>query len=257
MKLLNILKECPICYLNFHPYSRDRGKTTTFCSIKCKNKNQLGISPANKGIFGVYKASEETKIKMSINNGKYWLGKKHSQETKLKISNKLKLIKPQYNKGKKLSEETKLKISNTLKRKGIKPTVHTSTLPTNPLLGKPRIKARGSRNPNWKGGVTPINAAIRTSLEYKNWRRKVFERDNYTCTNCKIRGGNLEADHIKPFALYAELRFEISNGRTFCRPCHKKIGWRGKCKRELRHDSELIEGYLPKPSVDKIVPDPY
>ena len=76
-------------------------------------------------------------------------------------------------------------------------------------------------NPNWKGGVTPINEKIRKTIEYTLWRTAVFMRDEYTCTQCGAdKGGNLEADHIKPFSLYPELRFAIDNGRTLCHDCH-------------------------------------
>jgi 5-methylcytosine-specific restriction endonuclease McrA len=79
----------------------------------------------------------------------------------------------------------------------------------------------GSNNNNWKGGITPENHKIRTSPEYHAWRQAVFERDNYTCVFCGKKGGELNADHIRPFAKYPDLRFEVLNGRTLCFPCHK------------------------------------
>lgn len=84
-------------------------------------------------------------------------------------------------------------------------------------------KKIGELASNWKGGITPINVRIRNSKEYKVWRLNVFERDNYTCIICGYNKGHiLQADHIKPFAYYPELRFDVSNGRTLCKPCHEK-----------------------------------
>lgn len=74
---------------------------------------------------------------------------------------------------------------------------------------------------NWQGGITKESTVIRNSVEMKLWRKAVFERDNYKCVFCGS-GGKLNADHIKPFAYFPELRFAIDNGRTLCVECHKK-----------------------------------
>lgn len=64
--------------------------------------------------------------------------------------------------------------------------------------------------------------SIKQSHEYKVWRKSVFEKNCYTCQVCKQRGGELQADHIKPQSIFPELRFDLNNGRTLCRPCHLK-----------------------------------
>jgi len=85
---------------------------------------------------------------------------------------------------------------------------------------------------SFKKGFVPWNKGIgdktskleklRHSLSYRDWRSTVFKRDDYTCQECKTRGGILNSDHIKSFAHYPELRFDIDNGRTLCIECHRK-----------------------------------
>jgi len=100
--------------------------------------------------------------------------------------------------------------------------------------------ASGSNSYTWRGGITPIVMKIRLSKEMQQWRKKVFARDNYTCVLCSQRGGNLEADHIMPFSLYPDLRFNVDNGRTLCNPCHRSYG------------AKVTHGKLIKPAVLKI-----
>src|SRR5690606_4838553 len=73
---------------------------------------------------------------------------------------------------------------------------------------------------NYKGGISAENHIIRNSTNIKIWRAKVFERDDFTCKHCHTIGGILHAHHIKFFADYPQLRFDVSNGITLCKNCH-------------------------------------
>lgn len=128
-----------------------------------------------------------------------------SEETKIKISKSLKGI-PK-------SKETRDKISKS--QKGRKKPMSLET------RMKISLSHRGEKHYNWKGGVTSINRKIRSGIEYRLWREAVFKRDDWTCIWCGQRGGKLNADHIKPFSVFPELRFAIDNGRTLCEPCHR------------------------------------
>jgi 5-methylcytosine-specific restriction endonuclease McrA len=177
-----------------------------------------------------FKYSEESRRKMSLSQK----GRKHSPETIHKMS--------QWQIGKKLSDETKRKISESEKGKKVFISEEHRKKLSKALKGRKmseqdkvkmsigrRGKLTGSMNHAWKGGVTSVHQKIRHSVEYRLWRTAVFERDNYTCIWCgDNRGGNLNADHIKPFALYPELRFAIDNGRTLCVPCHKTTDTYGR-----------------------------
>lgn len=92
---------------------------------------------------------------------------------------------------------------------------------------KMRLSSLGELASNWKGGVSSENEKIRKSGRYKAWRDAVFKRDNYTCQICNDRSATgkrveLHADHIKQFAYHPKLRFELTNGRTLCAPCHRQ-----------------------------------
>ena len=109
--------------------------------------------------------------------------------------------------GKHHTEETKLALSK----------IH---------IANPKFKKEGEEHWNWQGGISCENHQARNTQELKNWRRAVYQRDNYTCQRCGVKGTRkhrLNAHHIKPFAKYPELRFEVSNGITLCYNCHKLL----------------------------------
>lgn len=164
-------------------------------NVLIKNIMPKGIYKHKRGknnpLYGRH-VSKEVREKIS----KTLMGYLRSEETKKKMS--------EYWKGRKLSEATKKKLSIA-------------------KTGKKMILVMGENHWNWKGGITDLRTKLWHSVEYKTWRKTVFERDNYTCRWCDDNtGGNLEAHHIKEQSNYPELRFVISNGLTLCQECHNK-----------------------------------
>lgn len=193
----------------------------------------------SKGVKKAYKQDSTYAKRISETRKRKYLeqGFLNSPETRRKISFSLKGKIP-WNKdliGRKNSKETRKKISKALMghrgwnkgisawNKGIK-----GAMPS------------GENHHNWKGGVTSVNKAIRESFEYEEWRKSVFERDLYTCQFCGEVGGKLNADHIKRFSDYPELRLEVSNGRTLCEPCHHLTDTYGGRKKNMNTEFILV-----------------
>lgn len=95
----------------------------------------------------------------------------------------------------------------------------------------------GENAPNYKHGKCRILLLIRANKIYKEWVLKIFRRDAFICQECgNPSSGNLEAHHIKPFALIChennissvedakkcEELWTSNNGITLCKGCHKK-----------------------------------
>jgi len=79
----------------------------------------------------------------------------------------------------------------------------------------------GEGNHRWRGGVTKVRVKLSNSREYRDWRKAVFERDNYTCRKCNKRGVEINADHIIPYFKDKEKLLDVNNGQTLCVQCHK------------------------------------
>lgn len=136
-----------------------------------------------------------------------WLGKKRDKKTK-----------------KKISETKKWLYSLGLHKYSAKKGTQLNTGRTHFKKGQ----YAGEKSWNWKGGITPNKKAVWSSLEYQNWRKKIYERDNYTCQLCKKKSMPknsliINAHHIKPIYKYPKLIFDLNNGITLCKSCHIKI----------------------------------
>jgi 5-methylcytosine-specific restriction endonuclease McrA len=149
-------------------------------------------------------------------------GRQHTEKTKQILRNKLKGYKRKIQsikkgsdklKGRKYSIEHRIALSKgwTNQLRKWKSELQSSLKEKNPLY----------KDGKWKERASQREIDMNTE-KYISWRRKIFEGDNYTCQICGIQGLKLQADHIKSYTNFPELRYDIDNGRTLCINCHKK-----------------------------------
>lgn len=155
---------------------------------------------------------------------KVWLGnlgKKRSQETKDKLS----------------IAKTGIKQSKDSIQKRIKSRAgyrHSQeTIEKIKISNKKRFE-----NHEYK---TDESTIARKKSQYKDWRKSVYARDDYTCQKCLCRGKDLHPHHIMNFKAHPELRYEVSNGITLCVEHHKKFH---KLYGKVRNNENQIENYI-------------
>lgn len=85
----------------------------------------------------------------------------------------------------------------------------------------------------------------RKTYPYKQWRKAVMERDGHTCTQCGATD-ELEAHHIKPFAEFPELRYDVSNGVTLCHKCHALLHFASKSDKQTEANGSKTEADVSK-----------
>ena len=77
----------------------------------------------------------------------------------------------------------------------------------------------GPEHHSWNPNIRPEDRNVKRRSAW-SWSRSVFAKDNFTCLKCGKRGGELHAHHIYPYARFPDLRLEVENGATLCKPCH-------------------------------------
>jgi len=209
--------KCKVCgkvFITKECYEKRGGNKA--CSRKCYYKSQIGKIPSNKGKDGKpnYLARKRTKFICKQCGKEFewplWKAKKRlfcsrkcrAENGNKKVDNKCPICGKEFK-----SFPSQKRVCCSRKCAFIS-------------AGRKRI---GKNNGNWIDGRTPDIRIIRNSKKLKEWKMAVFARDNFTCQKCGQRGHKLHSHHIQNFGEWEELRFEVSNGITFCEKCHKKF----------------------------------
>lgn len=150
-----------------------------------------------------------------MKRGQYWIGKKHTKETKQKISDnrKGKTAKEKHHFwGKKQDPETIKKIKATL-----------------------IYKYETGLIKHWNKGSHKYG--------YKDFKEEVKEKFSHTCGLCKKVGGYFEIDHIIPKKERPDLLMDLSNVRLLCVDCHKRVtfGWKPEVDFRKSFTKEVIK----------------
>ena len=207
-------KECPKC-----------GKEMSYMhegTLKRSIKNNSACRPCSKRGVKRKPFTEEAKRNMGLAQK----GKKRSEEFKRKCSlrmmgNKLG-IGNRSNRGKKTSEEQKAKLSLAMTGKKFGPC---------PEERKRNISLA-------RGGDGIINKKY-DMAKLVAWTKAVKERDEYICQQCNYVGvpglKDIDAHHILPKARFPQYAYDLDNGISLCKTCHK-VEHYGSIDHHFLHD---------------------
>ena len=162
---------------------------------------------------------------------------KWTKESRLKVSESMK-GKNTWSKGRKLTEEHKEKCRKNAAKY---------------WLGKKRLNMTGNLHPNWNENkkCPHLIRSIRQSYKYKSWRLQILKRDKDKCVLCKSKK-LLEVDHYpKMFidllndfnilthedAMNSKELWDLKNGRTLCKECHKNTPTYGN---KFRNKNDIV-----------------
>lgn len=196
---------CQTCGKVFHSDKACKSRLPKFCSKECAGKSKI--------IWSICK-----------NCGEKYNGTITGNRNKLFCSMK---CAADYKRGKSLSEEHKAALSAAKVGKPV-PHLHKPEIIAKisaSLTGKPQPWIRGELHPNYTNGGAGHYERIQAMgrVEYKNWRREVFARDNYTCQKCNRKGLRIQAHHIESWSDNPDIRYDVTNGITLCIDCHRDV----------------------------------
>jgi len=199
---------CIICGKSkyYNPY-RIKYLAPKYCSNPCKQKAFVNPNPFSKVLKKCSVCSKEVYRPLSRSDTEYTACSKgcHGKISVRNLGSRMS--------GKSHSQETRKKMSKSM---------------------------RGKKHKLPHEYVQPVHKVIRQFYEYRCWREAVYKRDDFTCQKCEQWGGKLQVHHIIPFSViikyvkmsYGEddivtkvfkfpLTFDVSNGVTLCKECHK------------------------------------
>lgn len=106
------------------------------------------------------------------------------------------------------------------------------------------INLKGSNNPNYNPNLTNEERLTnRDTIENINWRKSVYQRDDYKCTICG-ESHTLEAHHLNSYTNFKDMRFDINNGVTLCKNHHKdyhlKFGYKDSTIEKFNEYKQLL-----------------
>jgi len=206
-----------------------------YCSKECFYANKPPLTTEHKQKISIGTKNNLPSTSWKKGQQPWNTGKKGEYGTSRKgkkfeeVSNKAKKWKLKLSLAKKGKTHVEIfGVSETERRKKIiKEKVHPK------ITGRPRldmIKRWKALRSEYNYDVDPKTfQKLRKHGQYKYWREKVLERDNYKCVKCQSTK-QIEVDHIIPLCKNRHLMLLVENGQVLCKECHKL-----KTKQDLKH----------------------